>query len=133
VVELIHQEDVRTAYELGAKVLVAANETYGVVLGIHAVAANPYQGHTPQIRLEKVEILTATTLSTVLADQRYCGVTPRLPAMPLSLIKPRNPPPASKRLLERRKIVELIIGRMKTHGSSARNLQRMNWATRRVR
>jgi IS5 family transposase len=82
---------------------------------------DPYDGHTLPIVLEQVEILTAMTPSIVLADRGYRGVVPENPATRLILSHTRKLPPALKRLLKRRQVVEPVIGHMKTDGLLARN------------
>ena len=64
---------------------------------------------------------TATTPSIVLADRGYRGATLENPAIRVILSHTRKLPPALKRLLKRRQVVEPVIGHMKTDGLLDRN------------
>jgi IS5 family transposase len=120
-VECIAKGKARTPYEFGIKVSVAVTAKEGLVVGMRSMPGNPYDGHTLEIALEQVEILTATTPTIVLADRGYRGVTPQNPATRLILSHSRKLPLALKRLLKRRQVVEPVIGHMKTDGLLARN------------
>jgi IS5 family transposase len=102
-------------------VSVAVTAKEGLVVGMRSMPGNPYDGHTLPIALEQVEILTASVPSIVLADRGYRGVVPENPATRLILSHTRKLPPALKRLLKRRQVVEPVIGHMKTDGLLARN------------
>jgi IS5 family transposase len=71
--------------------------------------------------IEQVGILTATRPSIVLADRGYRGATLENLAIRLILSHTRKPPPALKRLLKRRQVVEPVIGHMKADGLLDRN------------
>ena len=120
-VECIAKGKARTPYEFGVKVSVAVTAKEGLVVGMRSMPGNPYDGHTLENALEQVEILTATAPSIVLADRGYRGVVPENPATRLILSHTRKLPPALKRLLKRRQVVEPVIGHMKTDGLLARN------------
>ena len=120
-VECIAKGKARTPYEFGIKVSVAVTAKEGLVVGMRSMPGNPYDGHTLENALEQVEILTAMTPSIVLADRGYRGATPPNPATRLILSHTRRLPPALKRLLKRRQVVEPVIGHMKTDGLLDRN------------
>jgi IS5 family transposase len=120
-VECVVKGKARTPYEFGVKVSVAVTAKEGLVVGMRSMPGNPYDGHTLQDAIEQVEILTATTPSIVLADRGYRGVTLKNPATRLILSHTRKLPPALKRLLKRRQVVEPVIGHMKADGLLARN------------
>ena len=120
-VECIAKGKARTPYEFGVKVSMAVTAKEGLVVGMRSMPGNPYDGHTLENALEQVEILTATTPSIVLAERGYRGVTLENPAIPLILSHTRRLPPALKRLLKRRQLVEPVIGHMKTDGLLDRN------------
>ncbi len=120
-VECVVKGKARTPYEFGVKVSVAVTAKEGLVVGMRSMPGNPYDGHTLQNAIEQVEILTATTPSIVLADRGYRGVTLKNPATRLILSHTRKLPPALKRLLKRRQVVEPVIGHMKADGLLARN------------
>ena len=120
-VECIAKGKARTPYEFGVKVSVAVTAKEGLVVGMRSMPGNPYDGHTLENALEQVEVLTATTPSIVLADRGYRGVTLENPAIRLILSHTRRLPPALKRLLKRRQVVEPVIGHMKTDGLLDRN------------
>ncbi len=120
-VECIAKGKARTPYEFGVKVSVAVTAREGLVVGMRSMPGNPYDGHTLENALEQVEILTAATPAIVLADRGYRGVTPPNPATRLILSHTRRLPPALKRLLKRRQVVEPVIGHMKADGLLSRN------------
>ncbi len=115
-VECIAKGKARTPYEFGVKVSVAE----GLVVGMRSMPGNPYDGHTLGTQLEQVEMLTGQKPKIALADRGYRGVEPPIGTR-LLISHTRRLPPALKRLLQRRQVVEPMIGHMKADGLLAKN------------
>ena len=85
---------------------------HGNALRIRRACVGGGDGHTLQSAIEQVEILTATTLSIVLADRGYRGVKLAGDRTRLTPSHTRRLAPSLKRLLKRRQVVETMIGHM---------------------
>ena len=118
--ECIAKGKARTPYEFGVKVSVAVTAKEGLVVGMRSMPGNPYDGHTVDSQLEQVVILTGQTPKIVLADRGYRGVVPASGSR-LLISHTRRLPPALKKLLKRRQVVEPMIGHMKSDGLLACN------------
>lgn len=119
-VECTAKGKVRTPYEFGVKVSVAVTASEGLVVCMHSMPGNPYDGHTVDSQLEQVGILTGRMPKIVLADRGYRGVEP--PSGTRLLIShTRRLPKRLKKLLKRRQVVEPMIGHMKADGLLGKN------------
>jgi transposase, IS5 family len=114
-VECLAKGKARTPYEFGVKVSVAVTAKEGLVVGMRSMPGNPYDGHTVDSQIEQVGILTGHTPKIVLADRGYRGVeAPQ--GTRLLISHTRRLPAALKKLLKRRRVVEPMIGHMKSDG-----------------
>lgn len=122
-VECISKGKARTPYELGVKVGVAVTAREGLVVGCRSLPGNPYDGHTISAVLEQAEILTDSTIRHVWADKGYRG-DDDVPDH-VTMYRPgwRKQSRAARRAMNRRSMIEAVIGHMKNEG---RHLAR-NW------
>ena len=118
-VDCISKGKARIRYEFGCKVSVATTHREGFVVGMRAMAGNPYDGHTLREALEQVEILTDTRPRRAFVDRGYRGHGVETADVFISGQR-RGMTPALKRDLRRRSAIEPTIGHMKTDGRLAR-------------
>ena len=122
-VECISKGKARTPYEFGVKVGVAVTAREGLVVGCRSLPGNPYDGHTISTVIEQAEILTDHSIRHVWADKGYRG-NDDVPAH-VTMHRPgrRKQSRAERRAMNRRSMIEAVIGHMKNEG---RHLAR-NW------
>ncbi len=118
-VDCISKGKAHKRYEFGCKVSVATTHKEGFVVGMRAMAGNPYDGHTLREALEQVEILTDTRPRRAFVDRGYRGHNASATAVYISGQR-RAMTPALKRELRRRPAIEPTIGHMKSDGRLAR-------------
>jgi len=121
-VECLAKGKAHKPYEFGVKVSLATTQTKNFVVGIQALAGNPYDGHTLAGQLEQVERLTGQQPHRCVVDQGYRGHG--LPATPTEILisrQQRRGTPAQKRALCRRNAIEPLIGHLKSDGLLGRN------------
>ncbi|CAD5374676.1 transposase [Rubrivivax sp. A210] len=119
-VECIAKGKARTPYEFGVKTSVAVTAKEGLVVGMRSMPGNPYDGHTVDSQIEQIGILTGTTPKMALVDRGYRGVQASAGTR-LLVSHTRRLPKRLKKLLQRRQVVEPMIGHMKTDGLLDRN------------
>jgi IS5 family transposase len=115
-VDCISKGKARVRYEFGTKVSVATTHREGFVVGMRAMAGNPYDGHTLREALEQVEILAGTRPRRAFVDRGHGVET----ADVYISGQRRGMTPALRRDLRRRSAIEPAIGHMKTDGRLAR-------------
>ena len=118
-VDCISKGKARVRYEFGTKVSIATTHREGFVIGMRAMAGNPYDGHTLREALEQVEILTDTRPRRAFVDRGYRGHGVETAEVYISGQR-RGMTPALRRDLRRRSAIEPMIGHMKTDGRLAR-------------
>lgn len=120
-VECLAKGKAHKPYEFGVKVSLATTQTKNFVVGIQALAGNPYDGHTLAGQLEQVERLTGQRPRRCVVDQGYRGHG--LVATPTEILisRQRRVTPAQKRALRRRNAIEPLIGHLKSDGFLGRN------------
>jgi IS5 family transposase len=118
-VDCISKGKARVRYEFGTKVSVATTHREGFVVGMRAMAGNPYDGHTLPEALEQVEILTGTRTKRAFVDRGYRGHGAETADVFISGQR-RGITAALRRDLRRRSAIEPMIGHMKTDGRLAR-------------
>jgi len=118
-VDCISKGKARVRYEFGCKVSVATTLAEGFVIGMRALPANPYDGHTLAEALEQVEILTDCRPCLAVVDRGYRGHGVEATRVLISGSR-RGLTPALAAALRRRSAIEPEIGHMKTDGRLAR-------------
>jgi len=118
-VDCISKGKARKRYEFGTKVSLATTIDKGFVVGMRAMAGNPYDGHTLPEALEQVAILTGKTPALAIVDRGYRGHGVTATRVLISGTR-RGLTPALKRMLRRRSAIEPEIGHMKTDGRLSR-------------
>lgn len=120
-VECINKGKSRQPYEFGVKVSVATTHKEGLVIGMHSLPGNPYDGHTLLPALAQVEILTQRQPKEVFVDLGYRGAT--IPSgIKIYHRKLRRGITARlKRDIRRRSAIEPAIGHMKNDGRLRKN------------
>jgi len=121
-VECLAKGKAHKPYEFGVKVSLATTLTSNFVVGLPALAGNPYDGHTLADQLDQGERLTGTRPRRCVVEQGYRGhgVEPTHTEV-LSSRQRRKVTRAQKQALRRRKAIEPIIGHMKADGLLGRN------------
>ena len=121
-VECLAKGKAHKPYEFGVKVSVATTQASNFVIGMHALAGNPYDGHTLVGQLAQVERLTGQRPSRCVVDQGYRGHGIEATHTEVLVSLQRRPlTRALKRALRRRNAIEPIIGHMKADGWLERN------------
>jgi len=121
-VECLAKGKAHTPYEFGVKVSVATTQASNFVVGLHALAGNPYDGHTLAGQLEQVEQLTGQRPRRCVVDQGYRGHDVTGPETEVLVSRQRRMVTrAQKRALQRRNAIEPLIGHLKSDGLRGRN------------
>ncbi len=119
-VECIAKGKVQKKYEFGVKVSVTTTNRDNFVVGMQALAGNPFDGHTLQGALDQTSRLTGQTAERCYVDRGYRGHGVTETAVFISGQR-RGVTPTIKKELKRRSAVEPVIGHMKTDGKLDRN------------
>jgi IS5 family transposase len=121
-VECLAKGKAHKPYEFGVKVSLATTQTKNFVVGIQALAGNPYDGHTLANQLEQVERLTGHRPRRCVVDQGYRGHGMEASETEVLVSRQRQRvTPAQKRALRRRNAIEPLIGHLKSDGFLGRN------------
>jgi len=119
-VECIAKGKVHKKYEFGVKVSVTTTNRDNFVVGMQALAGNPFDGHTLREALEQTTRLTGQRAKRCYVDRGYRGHGVTETAVFISGQR-RGVTPSIKKELKRRSAVEPVIGHMKTDGKLDRN------------
>jgi IS5 family transposase len=119
-VECIAKGKVHKKYEFGVKVSVTTTSRDNFVVGMQALAGNPFDGHTLAGALEQVNRLTGVMPERCYVDRGYRGHGVTTPSVFISGQR-RGVTPTIKKELRRRSAVEPVIGHMKEDGKLGRN------------
>jgi IS5 family transposase len=119
-VECIAKGKVHKKYEFGVKVSVATTSRDNFVVGMQALAGNPFDGHTLSCALEQVSRVTGVVPERCYVDRGYRGHGVTTPSVFISGQR-RGVTPTIKKELRRRSAVEPVIGHMKEDGKLGRN------------
>ena len=119
-VECIAKGKVHKKYEFGVKVSVATTSLDNFVVGMQALAGNPFDGHTLASTLEQVGRVTGVIPERCYVDRGYRGHGVVAPSVFISGQR-RGVSPTIKKELRRRSAVEPVIGHMKEDGKLGRN------------
>ena len=95
----------------------------GLVVGCRSLPGNPYDGHAISTVIEQAEILTDSTIRHAWADKGYRGKDDVPEHVTMHLPGRRKLGRAARRAMNRRSMIEAVIGHMKNEG---RHLAR-NW------
>jgi len=121
-VECLAKGTAHKPYEFGVKVSVATTEASNFVVGLQALAGNPYDGYPLAGQFEQVERLTGTQPRRCVVDQGYRGHGMDTTNTDVLLNRQRRTvTQAQKRTLRRCNAIEPIIGYMKADGFLGRN------------
>jgi IS5 family transposase len=119
-VECIAKGKAHKKYEFGVKVSVATTNRDNFVVGMLAMAGNPYDGHTLTRAIEQVQRITGRAILRCFVDRGYRGHEVRESSVLISGRR-RGLTPQMKKELLRRNALEPVIGHMKTDGKLGRN------------
>lgn len=119
-VECIGKGKVRHPYEFGVKVSVAVTHKEGLAVGMKSLPGNPYDGHSLAGALKQVGELTGKAPRAVFVDKGYRGV--EIAETQIWRSGQRRGVTASiRKAINRRSMVEPMIGHMKSEGRLSRN------------
>ena len=119
-VECIGKGKARHPYEFGVKVSVAVTHKEGLVVGMKSLPGNPYDGHSLAGALKQVGELTGKVPDAVFVDKGYRGVEVEDTTIWRSGQK-RGVTASIRKAINRRSMVEPMIGHMKSDGRLNRN------------
>ena len=119
-VECIAKGKVHKKYEFGVKVSVTTTNRDNFIIGMQALAGNPFDGHTLQSALNQTNHLTGVTAERCYVDRGYRGHGVTETKVFISGQR-RGITPTIKKELKRRSAVEPVIGHMKNDGKLDRN------------
>ena len=108
-------------YEFGCKVQVVTTVHQPWIVGIDAVAGNPYDGTTLKPALAQVQTLTQVAPEEVFVDRGFRGQAHHPPDVTVYISGRRNLSQSLKKLLRRRAAIEPVIGHTKHDHGMARN------------
>ena len=126
-VECIGKGKAHKPYEFGVKASIATtiNCCKGGQFAVHAMAlpGRPYDGHTLETVIPKIETLTGATLKRILADAGYRGHNaPGVYKLRVFTAgQKRRVTPAIKQQMKRRSAIEPVIGHLKNGHRMGRN------------
>jgi IS5 family transposase len=120
-VECIAKGKVHKKYEFGVKTSIATTHKKNFIVGIRALAGNPYDGHTLKTALDQVEKLTGIRPNDSYVDLGYRGHNEVASEVHISRSKRALKTYALRRDMKRRSAIEPIIGHLKTDGLLGRN------------
>jgi len=124
-VECIAKGKARTRYEFGVKTSIAVTNarTAGgqFIVGMQALAGNPYDGHTLTGQIAQVERLTGIAVERAYVDRGYRGHKHTGKAEVYIAHTRGISSPTIRRELRRRNAIEPIIGHTKSDGLLERN------------
>lgn len=120
-VECIAKGKVHKKYEFGVKTSIATTHKKNFIVGIKALAGNPYDGHTLKIALDQIEKLTGTRPSDSYVDLGYRGHNEVTSEVHISRSKRALKTYALRREMRRRSAIEPVIGHLKADGLLGRN------------
>ena len=104
------------------KVSLATTQASNFIVGLQALAGNPYDGHTLVGQLDQVERLTGKRPRRCVVDQGYRGHDVDPTHTEVLISRQRRPVTRTqKQALRRRNAIEPIIGHMKEDGLLGRN------------
>lgn len=119
-VECLAKGKARTPYGFGVKVSITTTPKEGLVVGMHSMPGNPYDGHTLAGALERAAILSDVRPEVAAVDRGYKGVA-------IDGVKVYHPgvrrgiTRAPRAMIRRRSAIEPAIGHMKADGKLDRN------------
>jgi IS5 family transposase len=121
-VECIAKGKAHKRYEFGCKASLATTSKSNWIVGAHAVAGNPYDGHTLSGAIQQVERLTSRTPDDVMVDRGYRGHAYEGTAS-VHVVRtiPKRATRAVRRMLKRRAAIEPTIGHLKSDNRMNRN------------
>jgi IS5 family transposase len=119
-VECIAKGKVHKKYEFGVKVSVATTNRDNFVVGMLALAGNPFDGHTLADAISQVERVSGVVPERCYVDRGYRGHGVDSSSVFISGQR-RGVTPTIKKELRRRSAVEPVIGHMKEEGKLGRN------------
>ena len=122
-VECIAKGKAHKKYEFGVKVSVVSTNKDGWVLGVDALANNPYDGHTLGEALDQAQRLSGVRATKAYVDKGYRGEAARsVPNVAVHLPKKgKGLAWSERRRLKRRSAIEPVIGHMKSDCRMNRN------------
>jgi transposase, IS5 family len=121
-VECIAKGKAHKRYEFGCKASVATTSQSNWIVGAHALAGNPYDGHTLGGAIAQVERLTGHSPEDVMVDRGYQGHNYAGSAI-VHVVRsiPKRATRTLRRMLKRRAAVEPTIGHLKSGNRLDRN------------
>lgn len=123
-VECIGKGKAHKKYEFGCKVGVVTTSNNNWVVGIDAIAGNPYDGATVIGAINQMEKLTAKKPERVFADRGYRGDNHHPANVEVYLSGTRGLDPILKKFLRNRSAIEPSIGHLKHDNRMGRNYLR---------
>ena len=121
-VECICKGKVHKRYEFGCKVSLATTSRGNWIVAASALHGNPYDGHTLQPTIEKMEQLCSRKPKMIFCDLGYRG-TPQIKDSQIHVVprKRRHLPRSLRHWMNRRAAIEPVFGHLKSEHRLDRN------------
>ena len=120
-VECIGKGKAHKKYEFGVKTSIATTHKSNFVIGIKALAGNPYDGHTLKEALDQVEQLTGCRPEDGYVDLGYRKHDETQTTIHIARSGKEPKTAALRKAMRRRNAIEPVIGHLKSDGSLGRN------------
>lgn len=125
-VECIAKGKANKKYEFGVKTSIATTHKNSFVVGMKALAGNPYDGHTLSDALDQVESLTGIRPSDSYVDLGYRGNNEKKCNVHITRSKTALRTYSLRKAMRRRNAIEAVIGHMKSDGLLGKNYLKGN-------
>lgn len=122
-VECISKGKAHKKYEFGCKVSLVTSSKNNWILGIQALAGNPYDGHTLASSIEQMKKICEVLPKEIYADKGYKGKTgiPENIKLNISGKRKKSMTPWQRKWMKRRSAIEPIISHAKHYHRMDRN------------
>lgn len=120
-VECIGKGKAHKRYEFGVKVGIVTPHKKNFVIGAHALAGNPFDGHTLEASLNQVERLTGVRPTKTYVDNGYRGHNEKHSEVFVARQAKGRKTPSTRKAMKRRSAIEPLIGHLKNDGHLRRN------------
>jgi len=120
-VECIGKGKLHKPYEFGNKVGLGVSGRGNFILGVKSLHGNPYDGHTLNQTIEKIESTTGQEVGNMFVDLGYCGNNYQKKGKIYTPRTKKTLTPKLKAMQKRRSAIEPVIGHLKQYGRMGRN------------
>ncbi len=120
-VECIGKGKLNKPYEFGNKVAIAMSGQGNFILGVESFHGNPYDGHTLEQTVKKMEKTTGQAAGKLFLDLGYRGNNYSKKSKIYTPYTKKELSKSDKKMQKRRSAIEPVIGHLKQYGRMGRN------------